>query len=105
MHRFAEATHADAYAPAFSAVEDFVLAEKSSYICSLLELAGRPLPMKDFVNAGGTWEIIITFIALLEMARQRKVILLQDRLFGPILVALSEKEPQKEEPNGERTAD
>jgi segregation and condensation protein A len=105
MHRFAEATHADAYAPAFSAVEDFVLAEKSAHICSLLKLAGRPLPMKDFINDGGTREIIITFIALLEMARQRKVILLQDRLFGPILVAIKEKELQKGETSGERTAD
>lgn len=98
MHRFAEATLTDAYMPAFSAVEDFVVAEKSDYIKLLLLKNKRPMPMKEFIDADGLWEVIITFIALLEMARQRKVTLLQDTIFGPILVRLREEIP--EEVNG-----
>ena len=105
MHRFAEATLTDAYTPAFSVVEDFVVAEKSAYIKSLLMLSNRPMSMNDFTTAGGIWEIIVIFIALLEMARQRTVILLQERLFGPILVQLKQEPLQKEEHNGERTTE
>ncbi len=91
MHRFFEATLVDASVPAFDAVEDFVLADKSNYILSLLLKEKRPMAMKDFVSGEGLWEVIITFIALLEMARQRKVSLLQDSVFGPILVKLREE--------------
>ena len=97
MHRFFEATLADASVPAFNVVEDFILAEKSHYIHSLLIKNQRPMPMKDFISGEGLWEVIITFIALLEMARQRKVSLLQDSLFGPILVKLREEMLQEGE--------
>jgi segregation and condensation protein A len=105
MHRFAEVTLTDTYTPAFSVVEDFVVAEKAAYIHSILTQNKRPMPMKDFYSEGGIWEIIVTFIALLEMARQRKVNLLQKSLFGPIFVKLTEVLLEKEEPGGERTAE
>ncbi len=101
MHRFAEATMTDAYVPAFSAVEDFVVAEKSDYIQSVLLRHRRPLPMKEFINAGGLWEVIITFIALLEMARLRRVVLLQENTFGTIFVTLDPDSLQEEEASGE----
>lgn len=99
MHRFAEGTHTDAYNPTFNAVEDFIVAEKGAYIQNRLELSGRPLPLPDLVLSSGLWELIVTFIALLELARQRKVSLLQDRFFGPIMVAL-----KKEDEGGEGAA-
>ncbi len=101
MRRFAEATLTDAYVPTFSAVEDYIVAEKSSYIEAALLKNQRAMPMKEFINADGLWEVIVTFIALLEMARQRRVVLLQDVIFGPILVTLYREPLQEEEPSGE----
>jgi segregation and condensation protein A len=96
MHRFAEATLTDAYVPAFNAVEDFVVAEKADFIQSFLRRINKPVPMKELINGEGLWEVIITFIALLEMARQGKVTLLQENLFGPIFVALKKPEQQED---------
>ncbi len=100
MLRFAEATKTDAYNPAFSAVDDFIIADKSNYIEMKLLQMKRPLPMSDFITVDGLWEVIITFISLLEMTRQSKVMLLQERIFGPILVVLKENEGLKEEQGG-----
>ncbi len=100
MHRFAEATLTDAYTPPFNAVEDFAVADKALYIESLLRKTGRALPMKAFIDQSGLWEAIVTFIALLEMARQQKVVLLQDSTFGPIYVKLHKQFTQAEEANG-----
>ncbi len=103
MQHFAKVASQREYIPAFSAVEDFVIVRKADYIQSLLEQNQRPMLMKDFVNGPDLWEIIITFIALLEMSRKNKVNLYQERQFGPILVTLWE-EDFKEEKSGERTA-
>ncbi len=103
MQRFAKIAAQREYVPAFSAVEDFVIARKADYIHEILKQNKRAMPMKDFVTDSSLWEVIITFIALLEMSRQRKANLLQDRPFGPILVLLNE-EPPKEGESGEGTA-
>jgi len=104
MQRFARVAAQREYVPAFSAVEDFVIARKAEYIQSVLERIRRPMPMKEFVSGSNLWEVIITFIALLEMSRQRKVNLLQDKPFGTILVLLIEEQP-KEGESGEGTAE
>ncbi len=88
MTRFDKIARAREYVPAFSAVEDFVVARKADYIQSLLQQSKRAMPMKTFVTESGLWELIIVFIALLEMSRQRKINLLQEKPFGPILVSL-----------------
>jgi segregation and condensation protein A len=98
MLRFAEATKTDAYNPTFSAVEDFIIVEKSAYIETVLRQRNRPVPMGDFITADGLWEVIITFISLLELTKQRKVTLLQEGLFQPIMVILREVEEQEEVP-------
>ncbi len=101
MQRFAEATFIDAYIPTFNAVEDFVVADKANYIEAILLKKQQALPMKEFISGSGIWEVIVTFIALLEMARQRRVVLLQHDTFGPILVRLSPKSSGEEEAGGE----
>ncbi len=98
MLRFAEATKIDAYNPTFSAIEDFIIVEKSTYIETVLRQKNRPVPMVDFITADGLWELIITFISLLELTRQRKITLLQEGLFQPIMVMLREIEEQEEVP-------
>ncbi len=103
MQRFAKVAAAREYMPAFSAVEDFVIAQKADHIQSVLEQNRRAMPMKSFVTDTTLWEIIVVFIALLEMSRQRKVILLQEKPFAPILVSLKEKVVKKEGESGERS--
>jgi segregation and condensation protein A len=100
MHRFAEIARGDAYMPAFSVVEDFIIAEKAAYIEGILLKNNRLMPMLEFVDKPGIWEMIVTFIALLEMARQRKVSLLQEHLFGPILVLLRQESLPEEVEDG-----
>jgi len=90
MNRFAEATNSEQYAPLFNAVEDFIIADKMNDIENILVKFNRPLPMDKFVSGCGLWPIIITFIALLEMARQKRITLLQESLFGPIFASLNE---------------
>jgi segregation and condensation protein A len=88
MNRFAEATKTEQFIPLFNAVEDFIIADKMNHIKNILAKSNNPLPMDKFVSGSGLWELIITFITLLEMARQKKIILLQERLFGPIFATL-----------------
>jgi chromatin segregation and condensation protein Rec8/ScpA/Scc1 (kleisin family) len=63
-----------------------------------LRQKNRPLSMAEFITADSLWELIITFISLLELTRQRKVTLLQEGLFQPIMVMLREIEEQEEVP-------
>ena len=105
MQRFAEATLTDSYMPTFNAVEDFVVADKSNYIESILLKKQQAVSMKEFISGSGIWEVIVTFIALLEMARQRKVILLQENTFGPILVRLIPESAREEAADGEKGAE
>jgi len=97
MQRFAEA--------AFNAVEDFVVADKANYIESILLKKQQAVTMKEFISGSGIWEVIVTFIALLEMARQHRVVLLQENTFGPILVRLNPESERKEATSGEKGAE
>jgi len=100
MNRFAEVTLADQNMPIFNAVEDFIVAEKAAYIAGILESCKKPQPMEQFITGSSIWDIIITFIALLEMTRQKKIILLQEQLFGPIFAVLREDDQEKDLENG-----
>ena len=97
MSRFAKATANSASNATFHAVEDYVVAEKSEAICIALKQSRQPLPMKAFIAEEGLWDVIITFIALLELARKRKVTILQECSFGPILVSLQDNPDGEEE--------
>ncbi|MGM0651659.1 MAG: segregation and condensation protein A [Bacillota bacterium] len=101
MQRFAEATLTDSYIPTFNAVEDFVVADKANYIEAILINKKQAVAMSELISGSGIWEVIVTFIALLEMARQRKVHLLQDNTFGPILVRLKPVSAREEKIGGE----
>lgn len=104
MRGFAEAAAALALRPAINAVDDFQVTDKVEYIRGLLERRGRALPLQAFVTGRGLWDLVVTFIALLELARRRTVYLLQERPFGPILVA-PHRNPGKEPGHGTQTAE
>ncbi|MBM4235298.1 MAG: segregation/condensation protein A [Firmicutes bacterium] len=101
MNRFAVVNTADQYMPFFNAVEDFIVTEKAASIAEILNSSKKPQPMEKFIDGSGIWEMIITFIALLEMARQKKIILLQEKLFGPIFVVLREENREKDTEDGQ----
>lgn len=89
MQRFAQVAATATMKPTIEAVDDFSVADKAVLICELLEERNRPLPLKAFLRGKGVWELIVTLITLLELARQRKILLLQERPFGPIIVSLN----------------
>ena len=97
MIRFAEGTRTDAYVPTFRAVDDFVINEKADHITSILGAMRKPVLMSSFFTEEGLWEIIVTFIALLELTRRRKTVLLQERPFAPIYVAINTYRSPEEE--------
>lgn len=88
MQRFAEGTMTDAYAPTFSAIDDFIISRYTGKIMADLSATRRPMTLGEFVQGESLGEVIIVFIALLELARRGEVSLLQERSFSPILVCL-----------------
>lgn len=86
MARFEAAAAARSITPVIDLLDDLPVSDQSDYICSLLEHSGRTLPLRSFLRGKGLWELLVTFISLLELARLRKVVLLQEKPFGPILV-------------------
>ncbi len=92
MSRFEAAAAARSITPVIDLLDDLPVKDQSGYICSLLEHSGRTLPLHSFLRGRGLWELLVTFISLLELARLRKVILLQEKPFGPILVRWAKEE-------------
>lgn len=86
MLRFAKAAAVVAVTPSVTGIEDYNVVDKMKNICSMLQERGQSLYLETFVQSKQLWELIATFIALLELARQRRVRILQDRPFGRILV-------------------
>jgi segregation and condensation protein A len=92
MNRFAAVAAARSIAPQIDLLDDLSTVDRSAYICDLLERRGGTLPFSSFLQKKGLREILVTLISLLDLARRRRVRLLQERPFGPILVAPGEKE-------------
>ncbi|NLA26283.1 MAG: segregation/condensation protein A [Firmicutes bacterium] len=92
MNRFETAAAARSIAPVIELLDDLPVSDQSAYICALLEHSGRTLPLRSFLREKGLWELLVTFISLLELARLRKVVLLQEKPFAPILVRLKKEE-------------
>lgn len=86
MVRFTQALTPEAYNPVFNVVEDYMIADKIEQIALTLKGTQKPLPMEKFISENNLPQIIITFIALLEMTRQGKIRLLQEKIFSPIFV-------------------
>ena len=91
MNRFEAVAAARALAPAIDLFEDIPISERSDYICALLKRSGGALSFRSLLRKSSMREVLVTFIALLELACRRKVQLLQERPLGPILVAPAKK--------------
>jgi len=63
----------------------YTVAEKIASICGLLA-QGRMNFTALLMRSRDRLEVIVTFLALLELMKQRRVVVQQDRLFGDIYV-------------------
>ncbi|MBS3947891.1 MAG: segregation/condensation protein A, partial [Dethiobacter sp.] len=91
MHRFAELAAAMSARPVISGIEDFKISDKMALILNILERSGKVFPLKAFLSGPSPiWELIVVFIAVLELTRQKKIVLYQDRPFGHIYISLSQ---------------
>jgi segregation and condensation protein A len=70
-------------------VDDYSINERIEMIIGSLKARGEALPLEELIEKKVLWEVIITLIALLELTRQRRVQLFQERPFGLILVSLN----------------
>lgn len=92
MSRFEAAAAARSRRPTIDLFDDMPIGDRSDYICGLLERSRGPLPFIAFLRDKGLREILVTLISLLDLARRRRVKLLQDRPFGTILILPVEEE-------------
>lgn len=79
--------------------EEIPLREKLREIRFRLARSPGGIRFRDlFARGGSRLEVVVTFLALLELMRQRKVTVMQERLFGEILIRRAE--PQTNEAEG-----
>ena len=88
---FAQVLRRAAEAPAEIAGERFTVGEKMDAILSMLRAAAGTLPFGAlFRETASRLEIIVTFLALLELIKQRRIRARQARAFDEIDVTLAE---------------
>lgn len=65
----------------------FTVAQKMAWVAARLRWAQEPVRFVDLFEEGATrLEVIVTFLALLELIRQRRVRVVQERLLGELVV-------------------
>ncbi len=88
---FAQVLRRAAEAPGEIAGERFTVGEKMDVVLAMLRTAGGTLPFGVLFREGASrLEIIVTFLALLELIKQRRIRARQAQAFGEIEVMLAE---------------
>jgi len=104
MRSFAESAAASAIVPVIGGIDDLNLAGKMELILTVLQRCEKYLPLRALTEEKTViWELIVVFISVLELARQKKILLYQDRPFGQIFLSLNleyYKEQEKEQTDG-----
>ena len=75
--------------PKIMLMEEVELKEKIGLIMAKLKDKKKAIYLEALFENNKIGEIIVTFIAVLELARQKQVKLMQHKSFGPILIELS----------------
>jgi segregation and condensation protein A len=74
--------------------EEIPLREKIREIIFRLHRHPAGVRFRDlFTRSGSRLEVVVTFLALLELIRQRRVVALQERVFGEIIIRRAEPQP------------
>ncbi|MDD5584681.1 MAG: segregation/condensation protein A, partial [Candidatus Omnitrophica bacterium] len=89
--------------------DEFTVEQKIHDLLHLL-LVKDKIPLQDlFVNAKSKIEIVVTFLAILELIKIREIIVIQEKIFGPILIVRRETvviaPPQQTTEPGLKTTD
>lgn len=71
----------------YTPAKDHALPERMELILELLLEQRGALPLRALCRKRGLWESVLTLLALLELTRQRRVYLYQEKPFGVILAA------------------
>lgn len=78
--------------------EEIPLREKVREITFRLARSPNGVRFRDLFSRGGSrLEVVVTFLALLELMRRRRVTVVQDRLFGEIVIRRAEPETNEAE--------
>jgi segregation and condensation protein A len=72
----------------FDLYEEITINEKATLLAELLENKGE-CRFTELIKRAGTLEVVCAFLAVLEAAKMRLIILFQNRLFGDILIRSS----------------
>jgi len=80
-------------------VEEYRLRDRIKVVLGKLSGKKNAVYMDSLLETRHKGEIVTTFIAVLELARQRKISFWQQRNFSPILIQLKDSVVEEEEPN------
>lgn len=77
--------------PSISMVDEYLIKDRIKIIMHELKQKREAVYLDTLFNPGEIREIIVTFMAVLELAHRRKIRLWQQRNFGPVLIELNRK--------------
>jgi segregation and condensation protein A len=66
--------------------ERYTVAEKIDAIMNMIKTSDRILFSSLFINVGSRYEIVCTFLAVLELIRLKQIVAQQEKSFGEILI-------------------
>ena len=73
------------------------VAEKIAEVLALLAERDR-IPVEDaLLTATSRFAVVVTFLAVLELWHRRRIIVVQEQLFGPIEITLAPSQPNDRE--------
>lgn len=81
--------------------EELSVREHMSRVLRVLSVEGYKEFSELFDPAAGVPELVVTFLAILELAKQRMIQITQAEVYAPIYVKLAEADPDEREPESE----
>lgn len=81
--------------------EELSVREHMSRVLRVLSVEGYREFSELFDPAAGVPELVVTFLAILELAKQRMIQITQAEVYAPIYVKLAEADPDEREPEPE----
>jgi segregation and condensation protein A len=79
--------------------EEVTINEKTALLFELLEERKECLLTDLIVRSGSIFDFVCAFLAILELVKQHSIVVLQNRMFGDIIIRLDEQIPTNENEN------
>jgi len=71
---------------------EYSVEEKMTFVQDMLQSATSPVYFDDLFDSEHIEEIVVTFLAILELAKHQQITLLQEENFGPLLLEWREEQ-------------